>query len=91
MKNRRQNRPLHRQSGQGMTEYIIVVALVAVAAIGVYSFFGQTLRSQTAGIALELSGQNADAAISEARSSASAAQGAASQRKGLDSYGSAAR
>lgn len=79
------------QSGQGMTEYIIIVALVAVAAIGVYSFFGQTLRSQTAGIALELSGQNADAAISEARSSASNAQSAASQRKGLDSYGSAAR
>ena len=79
------------QSGQGMTEYIIVVALVAVAAIGVYSFLGQTLRSQTAGIALELSGQNADAAISEARSSASSAQSAASQRKGLDSYGSAGR
>lgn len=80
-----------RQSGQGMTEYIIVVALVAVAAIGVYTFLGQTLRSQTAGIALELSGQNADAAISDARSSASSAQTTASQRKGLDSYGSAGR
>ena len=35
------------QLGQGMTEYLIVVALIAVAAIGVYGFFGQTLRSQT--------------------------------------------
>jgi flagellar basal body-associated protein FliL len=25
-----------------MTEYIIIVVLVAVAAVGVYSFFGQT-------------------------------------------------
>ena len=28
------------QRGQGMTEYIIIVALVAIAAIAVYSFFG---------------------------------------------------
>jgi Flp pilus assembly pilin Flp len=91
MKTHRSFRTGKRQSGQGMTEYIIVVALVAVAAIGVYSFLGQTLRSQTAGIALELSGQNADAAISEARSSASSAQSAASQRKGLDSYGTSGR
>jgi hypothetical protein len=28
------------QRGQGMTEYIIIVALVAVAAITVYNFFG---------------------------------------------------
>lgn len=91
MKNHRSFRARRHQSGQGMTEYIIVVALVAVAAIGVYSFLGQTLRSQTAGIALELSGQNADTAISEARSSAQSAQSAASQRKGLDSYGTAGR
>ena len=37
-----------RQLGQGMTEYIIIVALIAIAAIGVYSFFGQTTRQQTA-------------------------------------------
>ncbi|MEN9775702.1 MAG: hypothetical protein RL322_2772 [Pseudomonadota bacterium] len=91
MKAKPLSRRFSRQSGQGMTEYIIVVALVAIAAIGVYTFLGQTLRSQTAGIALELSGQNADAAISDARSSASGAQTAASQRKGLDSYGSAGR
>jgi Flp pilus assembly protein CpaB len=27
-----------------MTEYIIIIALIAIAAIGVYSFFGQTVR-----------------------------------------------
>ena len=34
-----------------MTEYIIIVALVSVAAIGVYQYFGQVLRAQTAAIA----------------------------------------
>ena len=46
--------------GQGMTEYIVIVALVGVAAIGVYSFLGQSVRGATAGIALELAGENAD-------------------------------
>jgi Flp pilus assembly pilin Flp len=30
--------------GQGMTEYIIIVALIAVAAIGIYRLFGDTVR-----------------------------------------------
>ncbi|MBC7513376.1 MAG: hypothetical protein H7234_02935, partial [Herminiimonas sp.] len=38
---------LQRQRGQGMTEYIVIVALIAVAAIGVYQLFGQVVRSQT--------------------------------------------
>ncbi len=37
-----------RQKGQGMTEYIIIVALVAIAAIGVYTAFGHTVRGQMA-------------------------------------------
>lgn len=39
------------QGGQGMTEYVIIVALIVIAAIGVYSFFGQTTRQQDAGAA----------------------------------------
>lgn len=35
---------LHGQSGQGMSEYLIIVALVAVAAIGVTSVFGRDIR-----------------------------------------------
>jgi type IV pilus assembly protein PilA len=37
----------HRLAGQGMTEYIIIVALIAVAAIGVYTAFGDIVRGQT--------------------------------------------
>lgn len=47
--------------GQGITEYIIVVALIAVAAIGVYSAFGDVIRGQTSVAATALSGQSATA------------------------------
>lgn len=40
-----------------MTEYIIVVALIAVAAIGVYSAFGDVVRGQAAVAAVALSGK----------------------------------
>jgi type II secretory pathway pseudopilin PulG len=72
--------------GQGMTEYIIVVALIAIAAIGVYQFFGQTVRNQTAGIALELSGRDAGQAITAAQGAAGNAQTQANVDKGLDAY-----
>ena len=38
---RRYSRRL-RERGQGVTEYLIILALIAIAAIGVYSFFGQS-------------------------------------------------
>ncbi len=74
------------QRGQGMTEYIVIVALIAVSAIAVYQFFGQTIRNQTAGIAMEVSGQSADAAINQARTAADSAQSEGSKKKGLGSY-----
>ena len=45
-----------RQLGQGMTEYIIIVALIAIAAIGVYSLFGDTVTDQMGAMTQELSG-----------------------------------
>jgi Flp pilus assembly pilin Flp len=47
--------------GQGMTEYIIIVALIAVAAIGVYSMFGETVKKQTGSMAAALAGDNGTA------------------------------
>ena len=78
-----------RQAGQGMTEYIIIVALIAVAAIGVYSYFGQTLRQQTAGMAAEMSGQSAKASVDAAQKAAGSASKSAESTKSLSSYGSA--
>jgi Flp pilus assembly pilin Flp len=68
-----QIRRKNKQLGQGMTEYIIIVALIAVSAIGVYSLFGQTLRNQTAGLAMEMSGQDAQANITTAQTNANTA------------------
>jgi len=62
-----------RQLGQGMTEYIIIVALIAVAAIGVYSYFGETIRSQMAGMTKELAGQSGATDIAKAKTAAEAA------------------
>ena len=80
------SRMLQAQLGQGMTEYIIVVALIAVAAIGVYTLFGQTIRNQTAGLAMEVSGQDGGTAITGAQTNANTAQTSAGTRKGLDNY-----
>jgi len=75
-----------RQAGQGMTEYIIIVALIAVAAIGVYSYFGQTVRSQTAGMAQELSGKKATTDIQNAQKASKDASSEGKAKKGMGDY-----
>ncbi len=42
--------------GQGMTEYIIIVALIAIAAITVISVFGDNIRGQFANAASAIGG-----------------------------------
>ncbi len=77
-----------RQAGQGMTEYIIIVALIAVAAIGVYSMFGQTIRGQVSGLAGEVAGTGATEGKKTAADSAKSAQTKAAESKGMSSYDS---
>ncbi len=72
--------------GQGMTEYIIIVALIAIAAIGVFTFFGETARQQIAGMAMELSGSDAGDQIENAGAAAENAAGQADKDKGLGTY-----
>lgn len=67
-----------RMFGQGMTEYIIIVALIAIAAIAVTSLFGGTVRSQVAGMAEEMSGTSASDNINLAKNAASQASDVAS-------------
>ncbi len=76
----------HVQRGQGMTEYIIIVAMIAISAIAVYQYFGQTVRNQTAAIAQELSGQDGTAAKSAAQTAADEASTVGDQRHTLDTY-----
>jgi type IV pilus assembly protein PilA len=49
---------MRKQRGQGMTEYIIIVALIACGAIGVYNLYGRTARLQTGAIAASLGGDS---------------------------------
>ena len=74
------------QQGQGMTEYIIVLALVAIAAIGVYSFLGKSVRNQVAGVAQEISGRSANAEVSAAQAAAEDASEIADEDYRLGNY-----
>ena len=78
-----------RQFGQGMTEYLIVVALIAISSIMVFSSFGRTLRFQVAGVSQELSGQSAGGkkgAIKMAQKSADYAKLNAKHAKSMSDY-----
>jgi Flp pilus assembly pilin Flp len=72
--------------GQGMTEYIIVVALVAIAAIGVYTAFGKTLRGQMAVTAQALAGNPDGNARTEANNGGKDATTQAQRGVQLDNY-----
>jgi len=77
---------LKKQQGQGMTEYIVILALVVVSAIGVYSLLGKTVRNQVAGVAKEIAGQSAQQELTEARTAAQSASTTASRDYGLNNY-----
>ena len=47
------------ESGQGLSEYLIIVALVAIAAIGVVTVFGRDIRELFAGTTDSLAGNQA--------------------------------
>jgi Flp pilus assembly pilin Flp len=66
---------LFKQIGQGMTEYIIIVALIAIAAIAAYGLFGDTIRGQVGGMAAELGGGDGTAAITKAGTAGADAAG----------------
>ncbi len=72
---------LRRIRGQGMTEYIIIVALIAIAAIGIYTIFGNVLRDQMGVMTEELAGQ--DGGTADAPDTTTAAG-----TKGLDDFSS---
>ena len=73
-----------KQFGQGMTEYIIIVALIAVSAISVYNLFGKTVRTQVGDLAAELGGGNATAG--KAKDIGDAAQTKAGRGTGLADF-----
>ncbi len=63
-----------------MTEYIIIVALIAIAAIAVYQLFGQVIRSQTAAMTRELAGEDGSAESRAAQDAATRASAHTTER-----------
>ena len=64
-------RKLTNRKGQGMTEYIIIVALIAIAAIGVVTIFGDNIRALFgASVDALAGGSNANVATNNAGQSA---------------------
>ncbi len=47
---------LRNRKGQGMSEYLIILALVAIATIGAVIFFADNVREQISNLAEEISG-----------------------------------
>lgn len=77
--------PRKKITGQGMSEYIIVVSLIALAAITVYSLSGKNARNQGGGVAQELVG-TINTGSSAAKTSADAAVTTGNIDKGLQGY-----
>ena len=75
-------------TGQGLTEYINIVALVAITSITVFSAFGGVNRSQVASLANEIAGngQGATDALSAAQDHAQLAGLSAAQSRGMGNY-----
>ena len=76
-------------TGQGMTEYIIIVALIAIAAVSAVSFFGSTVEGQFIKLGGAMLGAPDESGIAAAQASGQNAVGNAGGA-GLDTYGEGA-
>ncbi|MDQ0043668.1 Flp family type IVb pilin [Variovorax boronicumulans] len=72
--------------GQGMTEYLVILGLIAIAAIAVFSFFGQTMRNQVAGMAQEVGGKTGAAEVTNAQAAAAKASTNAEVNMNMSTY-----
>ena len=72
---------LRKTRGQGMTEYIIIVALISIAAVGVITLFGDNIR--------KLFGMSADALTGEVdvKNRATKSKGDTIEKKGMKNFG----
>ena len=59
-----------KQIGQGMTEYIIIVALIAIAGIGAFTFFSDGMKEQVGNVTKELTGGTATINVADEADSA---------------------
>jgi len=83
-------RLLTKQTGQSMTQYIIILALVAVSAVTLFSAFGGVNRAQVSAVANEIAGngQGAKDSIQLAQNYARYASDSASYSRDMGNYSS---
>lgn len=79
-----------RVRGQGMSEYMIIVGVIAAAAIATFGYFGETIEGQVGQQATVLGGSTT--AVTNAKSAAAAASTVtnASRANTLSTYDAAA-
>lgn len=78
-----------RQTGQGMSEYLIITALIAIAGIGVVGFLGDAINNQLASMSQEIAGNDGSTATGEAQTAAGNAETNASTGKTLANFATA--
>lgn len=74
-------------TGQGMSEYLIIVGLIAVAGIAAMGFMGSSVRTQLGGMAQELAGGDGSATQDDALTTADDAVTQAQETRSLATYG----
>jgi hypothetical protein len=72
-----------------MSEYIIITALIAVAGIGVFAAFGDTISSQAAAMAREMAGQDGSTEVQQADTDSQQAATHSQQNDTLQNYNAA--
>lgn len=72
------------QFGQGLAEYAIIVALIAVAAIGVLGFFSDTVTAQISGISQDVVSYDGVAEQTAATANVDTANAPSQQPAGTD-------
>ena len=72
--------------GQGMTEYLIIVGVIAVAAITAFSYFGAAIRGTAGGLASEIAGSSGKAGQTAAQAAALSAVGESDKSIKMGNY-----
>lgn len=72
--------------GQGMSEYLIIVALLAVAGITTFGLLSGAARNQVAAIATEISGDDGTASTTASQADAADSATDATTNRGMDQF-----
>lgn len=75
---------IRQQKGQSLSEYLLILGLIAVTSIAVVGTLGSTIRAQVAAMTQELAGQDSAAATGLANAHAGKALVDATEQLGLD-------